>query len=153
MNTVNPEDLCSTTDQVLHFVSSDIFKSVKKHLKDVILKSITTNVSMYKVEVVNLLKLMLPKLAEGFSTQRGKIFGFGPEAESPTVTFKISSATEEEMQKLNTTTVHNLGEERSVGNINYELGIRGKRNLEASSKKLILNDNSTKYLLGGTSTS
>ena len=82
---------------------------------------------------------MLSGMAEGFSTQRGKTFGFGPEAEKSGMTFKVSTATEEEMQKLNSTAVHNLGEERSVGNINYELGIRGKRNLEASSKKLLLN--------------
>ena len=35
--------------------------------------------------------------------------------------------------------LHNLGEERSVGLINYELSIRGKENLEASSRKLVLN--------------
>ena len=92
-----------------------------KHTKDVILHSIATNVSEYKSEVVNLLKLMLPKLADGFST------------------FKISSATNEELRKLDTTATHNLGEERSVGLMNYELGIRGKSNLETSSRKLILN--------------
>ena len=43
------------------------------------------------------------------------------------------------MQKLNNAATHNLGEERSVGHVNYELGIRGKANLEASSRKLILN--------------
>ena len=82
---------------------------------------------------------MLPKLADGFSTQRGKIFGFGPEAESQSTTFKISSATNEELQKFDTTATHNLGEERSVGLMNYEFGIRGKSNLETSSQKLILN--------------
>ena len=55
------------------------------------------------------------------------------------MTFKISTASEEEMDKLNIASVHNLGEERSIGSINYELVIRGKGNLEASSKELILN--------------
>ena len=136
LNAVNPEDLCTTTNQVFHF--KDIFKNVLKHTKDVILHSIATNVSEYKSEVVSLLKLMLPKLADGIST-RGKIFGFGPEAESQSTTFKISSATNEELHKLDTTATHNLGEERSVGLMNYELGIRGKSNLETSSRKLILN--------------
>ena len=139
LKAVIPEDLCTTTNQVLHFVPEDIFKNVLKHTKDVILHSIATNVSEYKSEVVNLLKLMLPKLADGFAMQRGKIFGFGPEAESESITFKISSATTEELQKLDTTSTHNLGEERSVGLLNYELGIRGKTNLETSSRKLILN--------------
>ena len=138
LNTVDPEDLCSTKVQAFHFISPDIFKSVLKRLKDVVLESLASNILIYKVEVTNLLRLMLPRLAEGFSTQRGKIFGFGPEAESPTVTFKVSAATDEELQKLNLTAVHNLGEERSVGSINYELGIRGKGNLETSSKKLLL---------------
>ena len=32
-----------------------------------------------------------------------------------------------------------MGEERSVGGINNELKIRGKRNLESASRKLVLN--------------
>ena len=52
---------------------------------------------------------------------------------------KVSDATEEEMEKLNKTTVHNLAEERSVGSINNELKNRGKGNLECASRKLILN--------------
>ena len=42
--------------------------------------------------------------------QDGKIFGFGPEAESQSATFKISSATNEEMETLNTTATHNRTE-------------------------------------------
>ena len=131
--------MCITTEQVFHFVSSDIFNCVKKQMKSAVLDSINATVFFYKEEITNLLCLILPGMAEGFSTQRGKIFGFGPAAEKSGMTFKVSTATEEEMQKLNSTAVHNLGEERSVGNINYELAIRGKRNLEASSKKLLLN--------------
>ena len=43
------------------------------------------------------------------------------------------------MEKLNKASVHNLGKERPVGSVNYVLGIHGKGNLEASSKKLLLN--------------
>ena len=35
--------------------------------------------------------------------------------------------------------VHNLGEERNVGLVNYELSIRGKNNLESVSRKIVLN--------------
>ena len=73
------------------------------------------------------------------SPHRGKVFGFRPEAEKECSTFKISSATTEELERLNNTLTHNLGEERSVGLINYELDIRGKSNLESSSRKLVLN--------------
>ena len=82
---------------------------------------------------------MFPRQADGIEIQRGKIFGFGPNADEPTATFKISTATDEEMEKLNLTATHNLGEDWSVGNINYELGNRGKANLKASSRKLLLN--------------
>ena len=68
----------------------------------------------YKVEVKNLLFIMFLRLADGIEIQCGKIFGFGPNADEPTATFKISTATDEEMEKLNLTATHNLGDERSV---------------------------------------
>ena len=139
MKTTLPENICSTSNQVFHFVSSEIFEDAKSQIKGPVMESINATVLMYKAEIINLLHLLLPKLADGFATQRGKIFGFGPEAANPTTTFKISAATENELIKLNSTSVHNLGEERSVGSINHELGIRGKRNLEAASKKHVLN--------------
>ena len=66
----------------------------------------------------------------------GKIIGSGQEATSATDTFKVSTATVEEMKKWNKTSTHNLGEERSINN---ELGIPGKENQEATSRKLLLN--------------
>jgi hypothetical protein len=38
--------------------------------------------------------------------------------------------------------VHNIGEERNVGMVNYELSIRGKGNLESVSKKVLINKSS-----------
>ena len=35
--------------------------------------------------------------------------------------------------------VHNLAEERSVGSFNNEIKMRGKRNIESASRKLVLN--------------
>ena len=40
---------------------------------------------------------------------------------------------------LNTVQVHNLGRERNVGLFIYAIGIRGKKNFEAASQKLVLN--------------
>ena len=139
LSTINPEDLCTTTTQVFHFVTPETFKNVLKNIKDVALESVAANILIYKKEIVNLLVLMLPWLAEGFCTQSGQIFGYGPEAQSDPVTFKIATATAEELEKVNKASVHNLGEERSVGSVNYEIGICGKGNLETSSKKLLLN--------------
>ena len=52
---------------------------------------------------------------------------------------KVSDLDEEELNVLNIIQVHNLGEERNVGLFNYEISIRGKKNFEATSRKLVLN--------------
>ena len=52
---------------------------------------------------------------------------------------KISHLDEESLKKVNKAPIHNLGEERAVGMINYELQIRGKPNLNTSSRNLVLN--------------
>ena len=70
---------------------------VKKQIKSAVLDSIIDTVSLYKKEITNILHLILPRRVEGFSTQCGKIFGFGPEAETSPMTFKESTATEEEI--------------------------------------------------------
>lgn len=75
-------------------------------------------------------------MANGFSEQRGAMFGFGPKAKYDTG--KILK-NEENRRKLNQAPVHNLNEERSVGFINHEIQIRGKRELESASRKLVLN--------------
>ena len=52
---------------------------------------------------------------------------------------KICDLNDENMDQLDSVQIHNLGEERSVGFINYELDIRGKQNLESVSRKMVLN--------------
>ena len=95
---------------------------------------------MHNSEITRLMKLMTLKIADGFDVQRGAVFGFGTHADDDTGSLvKVANATEKEMEELNKTTVHNLAEERSVGSINDELKIRGKRNLESVSRKLVLN--------------
>ena len=94
---------------------------------------------MHNSEITRLMKLMTLKIADGFDVQRGAVFGFGAHADDTGSLVKVANATEKEMEELNKTTVHNLAEERSVGSINNELKIRGKRNLESVSRKLVLN--------------
>ena len=35
--------------------------------------------------------------------------------------------------------VHNLGEERNVGMVNYEINLLGKHNLKTTSQKIVIN--------------
>ena len=78
--------------------------------------------------------------ADGFSVQRGKIFGFGPNSEVDTNNvLKISSVKGPNKRKLDKAPVTNIAKERSVGYINYELkNIRGRKQLESASKKMII---------------
>ena len=66
------------------------------------------------------------------------MFGFGTYADDDTGSImKTSFATNAQIADLNKTSVHNLGEERSVGRINNEIKIRGERNLEGALQKLV----------------
>ena len=76
---------------------------------------------------------MLPKIADVFSIKRA-LFGLGANAnESYGKLFKTSEATPKQLAKLDKTMMDNLGEEKSVCFINYEISICGKRNLDAVS--------------------
>ena len=138
LTTINPANMCNTSEQVFHFVTKEMFTS---GLPDNEVCSIIDECAKeHKDEIVELMKMMISKIADGFDLQRGAIFGFGTHANDDTGTlFKVANATEEEKEELDHTSVHNLGEERSVGSINYEIKIRGKRNLESASRKIVLN--------------
>ena len=99
--------------QVFDFVANDIFK---KSLPKRISHSINSCMRQYKKEVVNILNVLLPILAEGFSIQHGALFGFGPKANDSTGTLlKLSAASATAKEKLKQAPTHNLNEERSVG--------------------------------------
>ena len=51
----------------------------------------------------------------------------------------MSDLDEEEVNVLYIVQVHNLGEERNIGLVDYEISIRGKKNFEAGSWKSVLN--------------
>ena len=81
-------------------------------------------------------------MANGFSNQRGAMFGFGPKGKEDCGTLlKVSEVDETKKRKLIQVPVHNMNEERSMGFINYELNIRGKQNLDSASKKMVINKN------------
>ena len=138
LENVKGADMLNTEQQIFNFVEKKLF--LKSLPKECMLTRIEACMQEYKKENINILNVLLPMLAEGFSMQRGALFGFGPKANESTGTLlKISAASEAEKQKLNKAPIHNLNEERSVGFITHEVSIRGPDQLEPASKKMILN--------------
>ena len=108
--------------------------------ENVLLDNLELILREHSTEVVRLLKICLAEFAAGFALQKGAIFGFGEEANDDTGTvLKISNVSKEQLDVLDKVQTHNLGEERSVGFVNYEIGIRGKGNLNCVSTKMVLN--------------
>ena len=71
--------------------------------------------------------------AEGLEYQKGAIFGFEESAMkgTPRHVVKISETNADKTALLDKNVqIHNIGEERDVDMVNYELSIRGKQNLE-----------------------
>ena len=91
-------------------------------------------------EIQQLITLCLKKFADGFAHQKGAIFGFSDKScRDTTPVLKISDLDKEELNVLNTVQVHNLGKEHNVELFDWEISIRGKKNFEAASQKLVLN--------------
>ena len=98
-------------------------------------ESINTCIDMYSQQISNLLSIIIPKLADGFSIQRG---AFGPNAENETDNLlKISNIIGDMKRKLDKAPVHNLSEERSIGFMT-SCKVYGVNNKSAS-KKMIIN--------------
>ena len=77
-----------------------------------------------------MLKVLMPRLAAGWERQRGDQFQFGANVD-PEAPNRITAM---DMASLATAPVNNLDAERSMGFINYELDIRGKKELAAASR-------------------
>ena len=92
------------------------------------LKKLLNALSLNKPELVKILKLMLPKLAEGWLRQRGDVFGFGNfDQESSRLLLNIDP------DIIDKAPINNMAAERQVGHINYELKIRRSKGLKAAS--------------------
>ena len=117
------------------FVSQEFFLECLP--KDCIIACVDTYIVEFKDYIAQLVKLFLKEFAEGLAIQKGAIFGFGPQSENDTGTLlKLSSVNN--FEKLDNVAIHNLGEERSVGYINFELGNRSS-NLQCASNQMVLN--------------
>ena len=87
---------------------------------------------MIVFQVLDLLQIILPKLASAFEKQKGDIFEFGEKVRPST-----SALSTMDSEKLDNAPIHNLGAERSVGFINYELSRRGSKQLGAASSSQV----------------
>lgn len=123
-------------DQVFKFVSAEIFKDTLA--KDHLLTHLFHCANEYKEEVIKILRVVLPKFHKGFDKQKGAIFGFGETAKDDTgPVLKICEL--EDKSVLANALVTNLGEERNVGNMNYELNFRGREHFKTSTQNVVLN--------------
>ena len=137
LDTVEPENLI-TKEHVLKFSTNAQFKTSLP--KECLVDKVIEVAEDFRTPVISTMELILKKFKDGFAHQKGAIFGFGEEKNDETKTvLKISHLDEESLKKVNKAPIHNLGEERAVGMINYELQIRGKPNLNTSSRNLVLN--------------
>jgi hypothetical protein len=131
LKTTNVNDLLDISKPAFQFVEPKRFKECIKW-EDVLLKAVKDSVETYKVKVVAVLSILLPRLADGFFVQRGDVFGFGNLDPNSS-----KLVTKHAIQSLNKAPIHHLDSERSVGSINYELGIRGATEINAASTNFV----------------
>ncbi len=109
----------------LDFISPSTFEKVK--YADELVHSIEDALSYYRPQVEKVLRSINKKIASGWQKQRGDIFEFGEHSVS---SLTISTMNQSKLKKA---PVNNLDAERSVGSINYDLKIRGAKNLSTAS--------------------
>lgn len=132
---LKPERLLLLTRQA-SFIDVETFEAVLP--KPALLDTLPPVCIEYRAEIVQILGVFMRKMAEGWDYQKGALFGFGPSKDKATQSYKVAAASQDELKRLNTLPVHNIQQERNVGDINYELEIRGKNQLPTASRKLVL---------------
>ena len=126
---VNLDSFMQTKDKVCKFVSEKRFKDSLP--KPCLLEILEEYVKQSSKEIKYLLSIILPRIA-------GAMFGFGPKVnENTDSVLKVCELNEGKRRKVNDTPLHNIKEERNVGFINYEVKVRGKKELESPSKLVI----------------
>ena len=110
------------------FISKERFESVK--YPDTLLRGTKQVLEQYNDKVVSVLDILLPRLASGWELQRGNMFQFG-KSPDPNANNQIANFNKEKLDKA---PVNNLDPERAVGFINYELKLRGAKELAAASR-------------------
>ena len=87
---------------------------------------------IHSIRIINVLRLLLPKLADGFHKQRADVFGFG-EFDKDSKMLVLNK----NVSKLDKAPINNLTSERHVGSVNYGLGIHGSNELNIVSSSII----------------
>ena len=128
---VKPGLLLDLTHPALSFVSKERFESYL-YPSD-LLEPTKQVIEANRSSIIKVLDILLLKLADGWSRQRGSVFNFGPIANEECST-KLTNFNQE---KLKNAPINNLDPERRVGSINYELKIRGAKQLGAASSALV----------------
>ena len=127
----NPADLLDLSKPAFSFVSKERFDNC---VYDTSLLQPTLDViSEFSEEVIEFLRILLPKLAQGWDLQRGTIFDFGS-GKGVESDLKINNLDQE---KLKTAPIHNLSSERAVGSVNYGLKIYGSKQLKLVGSSLV----------------
>ena len=78
-------EMLLTTHQVFTFVTEIIFQESKPK-QEYLVEALRQTLEMYPREIRKLVRICLKRFAEGFSHQKGAIFGFGPGADKDTGT-------------------------------------------------------------------
>ena len=133
LKSVKPQLLLDLSSPALSFISPERFKSCLPP-PDLLLPAQQV-IEEHRQELLDLLQLLLPKLAAAWELQRGDWFGFGA-SPNPESSVRVADMNQ---NKLKTAPINNLDAERSVGSIQYELNIRGKKNLKAASSAHVKN--------------
>ena len=114
------------------FVSKERFEQCKYDSR--LLEPTLDMIKAFKPEILNLLELLLPKLAAGWELQRGHMFDFGNNKVAGDDSLKISNLDQEKLKKA---LIHNLSSERAVGSVNYGLKVYGAKQLKLVSSSLV----------------
>jgi hypothetical protein len=131
LTTVKTELLLDLTSPAMKFVSEERFKACLYPAE--LLVPTKQIIEENRTSILKVLSILMPQLAAGWSHQRGAVFSFGPQADKECST-KLANLNQE---KLKEALINNLDPERSVGYINYELGIRGAKQLAAATSALV----------------
>ena len=129
LSTINPALLLDLSQPAFDFVTPERFNSCLYSSE--LLQPTINIIEQYRSEIISVLELLLPKLAEGWARQRGEFFGFGNTSPSKATVLTL------DQEKLKQAPVSNLDSERAVGSINHELKTRGAKELKAASSSLV----------------
>ena len=130
LTTTKPELLLDLTQPAFKFVSLERFKHCSYSMD--LLQPTLDVIEEYREDVVASLGIVLPKVAEGWLRQRGHVFEFGSSKEN-----SMKKISELDQEALKDAPVTNLVSERAVGKTNYELKIRGAKQLKLASSSMV----------------